>query len=763
MYVTEYFSLRAEFLEQLAQLEPEFGYDGFGEIVFFRTYSRIKHDGDGKGNWLLNALKNQLKGANQDQENWFDVVVRVINGTMSIRKDWYKKASIEWDEDTWQLYAYRMAVSMFKMYWLPAGRGMWAMGTQFVYERGSMALNNCGATKLGGNDTLSDDLHWLMDGLMLGVGVGFEPVRGDLKIYEPVGRFHHYIGDSREGWCDAMKMRVDAFTKPNHRNPIFHDDKVRGPGQPIKGFGGFSSGPAPLMQLLEDIEMLFRTPGIDVLRLKADIGNMIGCCVVAGNVRRSAELCKGSIHDPVFMNLKDYKLYPERENWGYMSNNSVALLTDADFEAMDEVARRVVVRGEPGIINLRNLKYGRISKKVQPRPDAADLFNPCGEIPLEDKELCNVVETLPTRCPTVEDWYESCEFAASYAQSVSLLPTHRSETNRVVVRNRRIGVGIIDWTGWVHQEGLHKVTSYMRKGYATVVRVATKRAEETGVPAPIRFTTIKPGGTGPKLPGKTSGMGYPTFRHTLRRMRVAANNPICPVLDKAGVPFEPCYFDPVKTRIYEYPTLQGPAQPAEEVSLWEQATNLVTVQREWADNAVSNTLYFRPMWKLTLMRATLIRDFSLGEAEKNQLRESQFTTDFANFVATELPDHYNAPPVGIFDKPKLIEIVVDGKFKLETKLTKYGEWELYIYRFDPQHEEGIILKVLSSIAPLIKSCSVLPHTAKGAYRQMPEEGITEEEYKARLSKIKRIDWSAFCGSDGMDEKYCTSDVCEIPR
>lgn len=742
MYVTEYFSLRSEYLEKLAQLTPTFGYDGFGEIVFFRTYSRLKHDGK--------------------QENWFDVVVRVINGTMSIRKDWYKKATIEWDEAYWQDYAYRMAVSMFLMHWLPAGRGMWAMGTQFVYERGAMALNNCGATKLGGNDRLADDLHWLMDALMLGVGVGFEPLRDDLKIYKPVGEFTHFIGDSREGWCDSWRMLVNAYTKPGHRKPKFKDDFVRKAGQPIRGFGGLSSGPGPLMHLFRRTEELFETPGIDVVRLKTDLGNECGCTVVAGNVRRSAELCKIKIFDRIAMDLKDYDKYPEREDWGWMSNNAVDLYEDEEFEAMDEVARRVVVRGEPGIINRRNLIYGRISKQIQPREDKADLFNPCGEIPLEDKELCNVVETLPTMCPNVETWYKSCEFAATYAQSVSLLPTHRQETNRVVVRNRRIGVSIIDWTGWVHAQGLHKVTAYMRRGYATVVESATTRAAQSGVPAPIRFTTIKPGGTGPKLPGKTSGIGYPTFRHTLRRMRVATNNPIVPVLDRANVPFEPCFFDPDKTRVYEYPTIQGPAQPAEEVSLWEQANNLVTVQREWSDNAVSNTLYFRPMWKLVLARTTFVRDKNLTPDQQRAERDRQFATDFPCFVATELVEHHQEAPFEAFFEPRAFQYEFAGEARIKTKKNRYGEWELYVYRYDPNHEENIIGKVLSSIAPLVKSCSVLPHTAKGAYRQMPEEGITEEEYDSRKAKIKKINWGAFCGSDGMDEKYCTSEGCELP-
>lgn len=727
-YVTEFFSLDSENVSKLYKLKPQFGYDGFGEIVFYRTYSRMKSDGS--------------------QESWHDVVIRVINGTMSIRKDWYLKNFIHWDEEYWQRYAFEMAVAMFKMYWLPAGRGMWAMGTQFVFDRGSMALNNCGFTVLGGNDRLSDDLHWMMDALMLGVGVGFHPVRDDLKIYKPVGEFVHYVQDSREGWANGWKLLIDAYTKPNHRKPKYKFDYVRGPGLPIRGFGGLSSGPDPLRRLYQDTEALFETPNIDPVRLKTDLGNKCGVCVVAGNVRRSAELCEGDVTDPVFLDLKDYEKYPEREDYGYMSNNSVMLEHDTDYEMLGEVARRVVVRGEPGVINLRNFKYGRVGKPIPVREDKARGLNPCGEIPLEDKELCNVVETLPTRCPNVDTWYRACEFATFYASTVSLLPTHREETNRVVVRNRRIGVGIIDWTGWVVEQGLHKVTAYMRKGYDIVTKVNQERNSEAGVPESIRKTTIKPGGTGPKLPGKTPGIGYPTFRETLRRMTAAVNNPICKVLDGAGVPFKPCFFDPAGTRIYEYPIKQGPSQPADEVSLWEQAMNLVTVQREWSDNSVSNTLYFKPKWKLILSRDT-------GPKESLE--------DFSGYIHGECGCvDWDAAFADFLAAPRNSFKLEDDEFKVSVKLNKYGTYELRIYKFDPNHEEDIIEKVLSAITPLIKACSLLPHSAKGAYRQMPEEGISAEEYESRLKAIKPIDWSKFRGSDGMDEKYCSGDACELP-
>jgi len=647
---------------------------------------------------------------------------------MSIRKDWYIRNHIHWDEVYWQNYAAKVALSMFKMHWMPPGRGLWAMGTPFIFERGSMALNNCGFTKLGSNNTFAMDVHWLMDALMLGVGVGFEPIRDDLQLYDPVGGYTYEIGDNREGWIDSVRLLIEAYTKPETRKPSFIYDKIRPEGLLIRGFGGKASGPEPLKRLHKEIERLLNQKHIDRVRLKADIANLVGVCVVAGNVRRSAELAKGNIDDPVFMNLKDYDKYPEREQWGWMSNNSVALYSDSDFEQLGEIAKRVVTRGEPGIMNLRNFKYGRIGKPIPVREDIATGLNPCGEIPLEDKELCNVVETCPTRCINFSTWCDACEYATFYASTVSLLPTHRAETNKVVAKNRRIGVGIIDWTGWVDHCGLHKVTSYMRRGYDKVTEINQRLNSEAGVPESIRKTTIKPGGTVPKLVGKTSGIGYPTFKETIRRTRIAKNHPMCAILDKAGIPSEPEYFDPQGTLVYEYPILQGPVPAAESISIWEQAVNIATVQREWADNSVSNTIYFKPKWRLGI--------------------QTKDKDEFLKYIGG----------------PQYVDIVLlEYKGIIENNVLKFTySKEVYrFYQFNADHEEDQIEKVCAAFAPLIKAISFLPHANKGVYRQMPEEGITEEEYKERLKKISKIDWTTFRGSDGEDEKFCMGDQCDI--
>lgn len=362
-----------------------------------------------------------------------------------------------------------------------------------------------------------------------------------------------------------------------------------------------------------------------------------------------------------------------------------------------------------------------------------------GEIPLEHRELCNLVCTLPTRCKDEGQWFQAVEFATFYASTVSLLPTHQPSTNAVVNRNRRIGVDIIDYTGWKHERGLHNVIDAMRKGYNLVRAANSKYNAEAGVPASIRVTTVKPGGTVPKIAGRTPGIGHPTFKHTLRRIRIAIESPIVPLLVGANIPNHPDVYDK-KTLIFEYPIIQGPSRPAGDVSLWEQAVNLMVLQSEWADNAVSNTLYFKPKWNLVASN-TVGKNRHLFLEEKTKLSKEQITKFLEDFIEEK-------------DCRQHVQEFGDVKLEVDILGTR-------IYQFDPNHEEDIIEYVISSFIGKWKSFSLLPHSPKGAYVDMPEEGITEEEYHLLKKNIKPIDWSQLCGSDGEDEKFCQGASCEL--
>lgn len=727
MYVKERFHLPVGFRHNLDNHPLEFGYSGFGELVFYTRYSRF---------WSKETLDRNYwdtfipLGRDQWQETWADVCVRVINGVMSIRKDWYTRANILWDDNYWMEKAKCMALAMYEMKWLPPGRGLWAMGTPFIYERGSMCLYNCGYTEI--TDNIADDISWLMDSLMLGVGVGFSPLRNNnFELKTPQGNFDYIIPDTREGWVQAIKYVIDAFVNGN-KYPYLIYDKIRPKGLPIKGFGGLASGPEPLIELVDQVrsfcERFKESKRYDSVRLKADIANCIGCCVVAGNVRRSAELLMAPISDQTLLDLKNYEKHPERRDYGWMSNNTAQLYDDDDFNNLGQVAKRVPQLGEPGIANLQNFKYGRIGKnKKYCRPDNATGLNPCGEITLEHREVCNVAETLPTMCKDQNEWFLACEYATIYMSTISLLPTHQHKTNQIVARNRRIGCSIVDISGWKFQHGVHKVTKWLREGYRIVKQVNSQLNGEAGVPEAIKVTTIKPGGTVPKLAGKTPGLGHPTFTHTLRRIRVSMGTPVDRLLLESGLPNEICLAS-ANTRIFEYPILQGPAKEADKVSLWEQAMNLVWIQREWSDNAVSNTLYFKPKWELIKAGA--------NRYDLEELLDDVQIYDLFISRQTEM----------VFENSKIIANWNDQTFD--------------IYEFNQNHEENDIEPVLSSIAPLVKSVSLLPHSAKGVYVQIPEEGISSEEYQHRLKSLIPIDWSKLSNSDGIDERYCDSEVCE---
>lgn len=577
------FELTNTFKDEIQSTWQEtFGYGQFGKILFYRTYSRKKEDGT--------------------MENWADCVIRVIEGVMSIRKSHYKQNKIPWDNSYWNDFAKKMTTSMFYMRWLPPGRGLWAMGTEFMYERGSMPLYNCAATYLH-TETLADDLAWSMDALMNGVGVGFgisDDKFPKAKLTTGIIREIVQITDTREGWCDSVRMLINSKLDQKGIEIEFDYSKIRKKGTPIKGFGGTCSGSDSLKTLHGQIRIFFdRYRHNDILEytatmLRVDLANVIGCCVVAGNVRRSAEITICNVSDPVFKDLKDYTKYPYRESFGWMSNNSVTLSKHEDFERMGEIAERVRNNGEPGYLNLINMKYGRLRTAKSDRCviDKAKLLNPCGEIPLESKEVCNLAETFPTMCLNISDWFRACEFATFYTSTVTLLPTHSEPTNRMVLKNRRIGISFVDFTGWKSTCGLNKVIRWMRNGYNLIRKVNKDLANESGIPASIRVTTIKPGGTIPKLPGRTSGGMHPNFKYMIRRFNIDESNSLCERLDKAGIPSEASVYSP-NTLVYEMPLECTTSRPVSDVSIWEQAANLVCLQENWADNSVSNTLMFK--------------------------------------------------------------------------------------------------------------------------------------------------------------------------
>ncbi len=569
MIVTERFALEEGFKKRLRERKAEFGFNGFGEAVYYRTYSRRKPDGS--------------------QERWADTVIRVIEGIFSIRKQHYKEQGLAWDDARWRPFAESMAESCFSMHWLPPGRGLWIMGTGYIYERGSAALYNCGAVD---TTDLVDSADWAMDMLMSGVGVGFNTAwKGGASIPDKSEPKLYVVEDSKEGWVRSVRLMLESYCRGG---PLYRYDysRIRPAGSPIRGFGGTASGPKPLIELHQRLEKImddYCHEKIDTTRCIVDVFNAIGVCVVAGNVRRSAEIALGSPHDETFLHLKDYDRFPDRKDIGWISNNSVVLHEHEDFEKLPDLAPLIRKNGEPGILNLVNVqKYGRFGQEIH---DRAWLTNPCGEIALESHELCNLAEIFPTRCPSRDAFDKAVEYAAFYAVTVSLLPTHRSETNAVVARNRRTGVSISGIAVWIETIGVARVTRILRDSYKRVRRINEKLAKESGIPVSLKVTAIKPSGTISLLAGTSPGMHYPVSRYAIRRLRSGNSSKLTRFLIEAGVPHAPDEYSE-NTTVFEFPIEYANPRSQNEVSAWEQFALLAMLQREWSDNMVSCTISF---------------------------------------------------------------------------------------------------------------------------------------------------------------------------
>jgi ribonucleoside-triphosphate reductase (thioredoxin) len=592
MSVSFSFKLSDDFVEGFRSKKAPFGYrdaagNSVGEITFLRTYSRLKEDGH--------------------KETWVDVCERVINGMYSLQKEHAKNNRLPWSDTKAAASAKEAFERLFELKWSPPGRGLWVMGTPIVNtQRNSAALQNCAfvSTKEMTKADPSKPFTFLMEASMLGVGVGFDDKGADkeFQIYEPQGEETYVVPDTREGWVKSLELIINAYLRPDQKTPVFDYKEVRPAGTPIKTFGGTAAGHEPLERLHNHITKLFAgRKGDKVTRRDiADIGNMIGVCVVSGNVRRSAELLIGRIDDEDFLNLKNAEIYPERNSydpanpgWAWMSNNSVEAHVGAN---LDPIVEGIARNGEPGVIWLDvSRQYGRLVDPPNNKDYRVEGYNPCAEQSLESYEMCTLVETYLNRHESLEDYKRTLKFAYLYAKTVTLLPTHWAETNAIMQRNRRIGTSMSGVANFADNRGLPLLREWMDKGYETIKYYDTTYSEWLGIRESIKTTTIKPSGTVSILAGESPGVHWtPGGKYFMRTIRFANSDPMLPLFKMANYKVEPASESPDTTSVVYFPIKSESKRAEKDVSIYEKMALAAYAQRYWSDNSVSVTISFDP-------------------------------------------------------------------------------------------------------------------------------------------------------------------------
>ena len=517
-----------------------------------------------------------------------------------MQMNWINQHQLGWNPWQAQKSAQDMYDRIFNMKFLPPGRGLWAMGTPITEEKNLYAaLNNCAFVS---TKTLKEDYSkpfcFLMDASMLGVGVGFDTKGADEIIVKGVnvdrGEEVFKIPDTREGWVESLRLLLESYF--HGTAPIEFDyTKIRSAGKPIKGFGGVSSGHEPLKEVHESIRKVLDDNSGEPISTTTivDIMNLIGKCVVAGNVRRTAEIVFGDPNSEEYLDLKNYKVNPHRDQYGWTSNNSVFAELGMDYT---DICKRIIDNGEPGLAWLENMRsHSRMKNGADNKDHRVAGGNPCLEQSLESYELCCLVETFPNNHDSFEDYQRTLKYAYLYAKTVTLGKTHWSDTNRVMLRNRRIGCSVSGVAQFITRRGMEELRKWLEMGYKTIQDWDCIYSDWFAIPKSIKTTSVKPSGTVSLLAGATPGLHYPESRFYIRRIRLSKQSDLIGPLKRAGYKLEPAFGSEDSTMVVEIPVDVGEGiRTAKELSIWEQFSLAAFMQRHWADNQVSCTATFDP-------------------------------------------------------------------------------------------------------------------------------------------------------------------------
>jgi ribonucleoside-triphosphate reductase len=482
-----------------------------------------------------------------------------------------------------------------------AGRFFWQLGTKTVDKLGLLSLQNCAFTVV---DEPIRPFTWAMDCLMLGSGVGYNIQREYVYELPKVRRrkvkvtrkdtkdADFIVPDSREGWVELLRRTLEASFITGE-SFSYSTVCIRGYGEPIKGFGGTASGPAELCKGIEEINRVLNARAgkkvrpIDCL----DIMNIIGSIVVAGNVRRSAQIAIGDCDDLQYLNAKRWDL-GNIPNWRAMSNNSVVC---NDFSKLpDQFWQGYLGNGEPyGLINLKlSRSIGRVGETEYDDPEVCG-FNPCAEQSLAPYETCCLAEIHLPNINSYEEFVKVAKYLYRINKHSLALPCHAQETEKIVHKNMRMGIGV---TGVCMST--KKQRSWLSRAYKELREFDKSYSAKNGFPESIKLTTVKPSGTLSLLSGVTPG-AHPGFsQYHIRRVRMSADAPLVKACKDNGynVEFVRKFdgTDDHTTVVVEFPCkFPKHTKVAKDVTAIDQLEIIKSLQTDWSDNAVSVTIYYK--------------------------------------------------------------------------------------------------------------------------------------------------------------------------
>jgi ribonucleoside-triphosphate reductase len=500
---------------------------------------------------------------------------------------------------------------ILKMDVMPSMRAFWAAGP--AAKRDNTMFYNCSFIPLDSLKSFSELLYILM----MGTGVGFSVERqfvGNLPMVAPnvTGPWEtitYEVQDSTEGWMDSVYDCL--FHNFNGRLVEFDFSKVRLEGARLKTKGGRASGPEPLKRLLAFIqETVVKAAGRKLRSIECnDIACMIGEIVMAGGVRRAALISFSDPDDMEMRHAKDWSrgTFPSCR---YMANNSafwtdkpVRRVFDEEWDALKNSGS-----GERGFFMFPK------AKRDERRGDCRS--NPCGEILLRyakstnpwtgeggGGQFCNLSAAIMRAEDTRETFAEKVRIATwigAIQSSFTDFPHLRPAWKQHCDEDRLLGVDI---TGHCDNPQLSSDTEAMLYFNQVARETAAEAASYLNIPMPASITCGKPSGNSSQLVDCASGFHTRFAKYYIRRVRIAASDPLFRLIRDSGVPvhkdnqFADVADEDCPTWVAEFP-VQSPegAMLRENETALEQLGRYLHIMETWCSDRGHNqsaTVYVR--------------------------------------------------------------------------------------------------------------------------------------------------------------------------
>ena len=509
-------------VRRLATESKKYFRNSLGEFVYYRTYAR----------WIDSENR---------RETWVETVDRYLN---FMRENLGKKLKeSEYKE---------VRETILRQEAMPSMRLLQFAGT--AAAKTNVCAYNCSFIAPQSFQDLAEIMYISMCGTGAGWSVESQNVHKFPQINQQTGKKlpAHIIPDDKEGWADALSFGMRTWSEGN--DVEFDYSQIRPAGSRLKVMGGKASGPDPLRRLLDFTRVkILKRQGKRLTTLDVhDIICMIGDCVVAGGVRRSAMISLSDFDDKEIRDAKKGQFYLTDPQRSLANNSAVYTQKPTNAEFLEEwLALAISGSGERGIFNRGGLNKQLPERRIKLlKQKHGEYFspegniigsigtNPCGEILLQSKQFCNLSEIVARAEDDEKSLLRKVRVATilgTYQSSLTNFPYLSKEWKKHCEEERLLGVSITgQWDCPVVRQP--EVLEKLRREAIKVNQTYSKRF---GISASSAITCVKPSGTLSQMVDCSSGMHPRHSQFYIRRIRIAATDSLFKMLKDQGVPFYP--------------------------------------------------------------------------------------------------------------------------------------------------------------------------------------------------------------------------------